>query len=466
MCQRRVEPPALGSATPWYDENGGQALLHESNYVTKSVMLISLSLILCAATIAGAQPLSVILSHRSTPDRPSGHVVMFCDAPVSKLILPSIGASRAKFFHLFGGFSVLHDERRVNVMVLPGVDADTLFVDRSCDGDLTNDGPPLQFSTRHNELSFDVISNADHNQSTTFLLQRKPSFTDSMMMSPVDSAGNLAPGQAMFWSTTRFGNPEFDGKRGTFYFDDRLCLRRGDVTISGKRYALGILDWDFNGLYTDTVKQGEGEDDCLIVDLNGDGVLDYDDAREVFKLSDVIPIGARRFRLMNVDRYGRGFDLVPTLDPPTFYYLNSRAATQETETAGIQLDTTFWSLTFTTLDDKKIETSDLKGKYILLNFWGEWCRPCRDEIDELVRAYNKYPADSLIILSFLETADLAAARRMIVDRRMGWDHVLLGEKFQNDLKVNSFPTNILILPDGEIRSAGQVNRHFFEQYLR
>ncbi|MCD8801885.1 thiol-disulfide oxidoreductase ResA [Mammaliicoccus sciuri] len=43
-----------------------------------------------------------------------------------------------------------------------------------------------------------------------------------------------------------------------------------------------------------------------------------------------------------------------------------------------------------TVDGKKVNLKDLRGKGVLINFWGTWCEPCKREMPELERQYQNY----------------------------------------------------------------------------
>ena len=54
--------------------------------------------------------------------------------------------------------------------------------------------------------------------------------------------------------------------------------------------------------------------------------------------------------------------------------------------------------TLTTLDGKTITRDGLKGKVVLLDFWATWCPPCRAAIPHLVKLYDKYKDEGLMVI--------------------------------------------------------------------
>jgi len=56
------------------------------------------------------------------------------------------------------------------------------------------------------------------------------------------------------------------------------------------------------------------------------------------------------------------------------------------------------NFTFTTFDGQTINTADLKGKGVVVNFWASWCDPCRDEAAYLQAAAEREKDKGIVFL--------------------------------------------------------------------
>jgi len=101
-----------------------------------------------------------------------------------------------------------------------------------------------------------------------------------------------------------------------------------------------------------------------------------------------------------------------------------------------------------------ISLSDLKGQYVLIDFWASWCSPCRAENPNVVNAYNKYHDKGFTILGVSLDQDKAKWLRAIEDDGLVWSHVsdLKGwrNEVSNDYGIMSIPANLLLDKEGVI----------------
>jgi len=117
----------------------------------------------------------------------------------------------------------------------------------------------------------------------------------------------------------------------------------------------------------------------------------------------------------------------------------------------------------TLIDGSSFSLDELKGNYVLLDFWGSWCGPCLKEIPDLKRLYSTFhdrtysDATNFHIVSIaLEKSD-AYTKKIIDSRGLNWDYhiidvskIVMLSSLAQLYDVKDLPTKFLINPKGEI----------------
>ncbi|MBK8499582.1 MAG: TlpA family protein disulfide reductase [Flavobacteriales bacterium] len=102
--------------------------------------------------------------------------------------------------------------------------------------------------------------------------------------------------------------------------------------------------------------------------------------------------------------------------------------------------------------------SALRGKYVLIDFWASWCRPCRIENPNVKRVYEKYKGRGFEILGVSLDRDQAAWLKAIEDDGLPWKHVsdlaFWNNAAAQEYGVSSIPYTVLVDREGMIIEKG------------
>jgi thiol-disulfide isomerase/thioredoxin len=107
--------------------------------------------------------------------------------------------------------------------------------------------------------------------------------------------------------------------------------------------------------------------------------------------------------------------------------------------------------TLNDLNGKPLALTSLRGKYVILDFWGSWCVWCIKGFPKMKEYYAKYPGKFEILgVDCNDTED--KWRAAVKKHELPWLHVYCpsSSTLLTDYGVTGFPTKIIIGPDGKI----------------
>lgn len=113
------------------------------------------------------------------------------------------------------------------------------------------------------------------------------------------------------------------------------------------------------------------------------------------------------------------------------------------------------------IDGSTFNIKSLSGKYVLVDFWGSWCPPCRQENPGLVKLYDKYhgqkfkKADDFEIVSIAIETNEDRWKSAIIKDNLNWPyHIVQLDRFKSPIPkefgVREIPTKYLLNEKGQI----------------
>ncbi|HEY0679953.1 MAG TPA: TlpA disulfide reductase family protein [Chitinophagaceae bacterium] len=115
-------------------------------------------------------------------------------------------------------------------------------------------------------------------------------------------------------------------------------------------------------------------------------------------------------------------------------------------------------LTLPDVNGKPVKLSSFKGKYVLVDFWASWCRPCRDENPAIVQAYNRFKDKNFTIVGVSLDKTKEDWLKGIKEDNLTWTHIsdlqFWNSKAVEVYKFSGIPFNVLLDPEGKVIAEG------------
>lgn len=182
------------------------------------------------------------------------------------------------------------------------------------------------------------------------------------------------------------------------------------------------------------------------VDMNGDGQFDImEDGVEAYPVTEPFNIAGESWEITGIAMDGSQIIIDKSeadVNPKVALRAGTEAPLFEAETIAGEM----------------LRLSDLKGKYVMLDFWGTWCGPCIEALPVLKEAYKKYGGENFEIVGIANELDREKFEQFVERETITWPQIPeiyeQDDEIQEMYSVNSYPTYYLLNPEGKIVEYG------------
>lgn len=121
------------------------------------------------------------------------------------------------------------------------------------------------------------------------------------------------------------------------------------------------------------------------------------------------------------------------------------------------------------LNGNKVSLSGFKGKNVYLNFFATWCPPCRGEMPDIEKMYQKYKDKDFVFLAVDLGEDKDTVKSFIEKNKFSFNVVLdsdqsLGGKYN----ISAIPVSVFIDKKGNVaaKKVGAMTSSEMESYVK
>ncbi|MEP7102015.1 MAG: TlpA disulfide reductase family protein [Burkholderiales bacterium] len=108
--------------------------------------------------------------------------------------------------------------------------------------------------------------------------------------------------------------------------------------------------------------------------------------------------------------------------------------------------------TLRTMGGPNMRLAEQRGRVVMINFWATWCGPCRQEMPQLSKIYDKYRGSGFVLMGVNVDDDVRNATEVANKLAVSFPVLLDTDKAVSKLyDLSTMPSTVLIDRDGKVR---------------
>lgn len=148
--------------------------------------------------------------------------------------------------------------------------------------------------------------------------------------------------------------------------------------------------------------------------------------------------------------------------------VSANAALVNTTTDGL-VNKKAIDFTLKDINGKDVSLSDFKGKNVYLNFFTTWCPPCRAEMPDIEKMYQKYRDKDFVVLAVNLGEDKDTVKKFFENNNLNFNVVLdQDQTVAQKYNITAIPVSVFIDKQGTVvaKKVGAMTENEMESYIK